>query len=460
MEEIEIGQRLFDLIEAIAADSGKNNKVAMLTAASNDVELGPWLQKMLEYTYSNAYTFGIKYVEPKTGHGQLDLTFDQVWVLLDQLSSRGLTGNAARDGVQQVMAFLEPKSAELFRRIIHKDMRAGFSGSTINKVWPGLIPDVPYMRCGLPKDGKIDKWDWEGGIYAQLKADGMFQRAIVDDGEVTFVSRSGEYMPPEALADLKDAIGSAVSDYGLKHAELDGELVVYDATNQLLDRATGNGEINSIRQGGIPTPGWRVVYSAWDIRGDEDYDGRMQNLATILQFCTSPLFVLNPSTIVYSIGDAFQKCRDYMKERLEGAIIKKRTGLWKDGTSRDQVKLKIAFQVEVEFTHFIEGSKGKKTAKTFGAIAYKSKCGKLTGSCSGFSDKERADINADRDAWIGAIGTVEANDITKGRDAEVWALSHPRFIERRDDKTEADTLERMQEILEGTRLKFEQGDAA
>lgn len=458
MNESKIGQRLYDLIESVAADSGKNNKVALLCGAKG-TDLESTLVKMLSYTYDNAHTFGIKYVEPKTGHGLLELDYDQAWVLLEKLSSRQITGNAAREAVQQMMAFLEPKSAELFRRIIHQDMRAGFSASTVNKVWPGLIPDVPYMRCSLPKDAKIGEWDWANGIYVQLKADGMFQRCIVNGEQVTFVSRAGEYMPVEALPELKAAIAEAAYNYGAEALELDGELIVYDQDNKLLDRATGNGEINSLRQGGTPTPGWRVVYSVWDLRSDRKYDDRFDQLMTIVEMGNGKDFVLNPSQIVYSIGEAFQVCRQYMAQRLEGAIVKKRTGLWKDGTSRDQAKLKISFQVEVKVTGFIEGAKGKKTAKTFGALAYSSECGLLTGSCSGFTDKQREEINADREGWMGAIMTVEANDITKGRDSELWALSHPRFIERRTDKTVADTLQQMQDALAATRERFEQGDA-
>ena len=49
---------------------------------------------------------------------------------------------------------------------------------------------------------------------------------------------------------------------------------------------------------------------------------------------------------------------------------------------------------------------------------------------------------------IGQIMAVTCNDITKGRDNDYYALSHPRFDEIRTDKTETDTLERALENKE------------
>ena len=79
-------------------------------------------------------------------------------------------------------------------------------------------------------------------------------------------------------------------------------------------------------------------------------------------------------------------------------------------------------------------------------MTYESDDGKIKGSCSGFSDEQLEQINNNRDWYIGKIIAVGCNDITKGRDNDYYALSHPRFDEVRTDKTETDTLERALEI--------------
>jgi hypothetical protein len=56
---------------------------------------------------------------------------------------------------------------------------------------------------------------------------------------------------------------------------------------------------------------------------------------------------------------------------------------------------------------------------------------------------------------MGAIMTLTCSDITKSRSNEHHALSHPRFVELRDDKTETDTLER---ILEAKQMAMAVGE--
>ena len=68
--------------------------------------------------------------------------------------------------------------------------------------------------------------------------------------------------------------------------------------------------------------------------------------------------------------------------------------------------------------------------------------GTIQGQTSGFTDEQLEDFNSRRDFLIGTIIEVEFNDLTKGRDNDYYALSHPRFIEFRTDKNETDSLEK------------------
>ncbi len=73
--------------------------------------------------------------------------------------------------------------------------------------------------------------------------------------------------------------------------------------------------------------------------------------------------------------------------------------------------------------------------------------GLIKGSVSGFNDKQLAKINKNRDFYIGTIATVEFNALTKGRNNDYYAFSHPRIIElNRTDKQDTDTLERCLEM--------------
>ena len=149
---------------------------------------------------------------------------------------------------------------------------------------------------------------------------------------------------------------------------------------------------------------------------------------------------------VKSIDEALQLTSKWMDQDLEGGVLKNKKGFFKNGTSKDQLKLKLEIDLEVRITGFQEGTPGTAREKTFGAILFETDDGKIKGRTSGFSDDQLEDFNSRRAEMIGKVITVRCNDITRGRANEHYALSHPRFIEVRNDKTETDTLERALEI--------------
>ena len=137
-----------------------------------------------------------------------------------------------------------------------------------------------------------------------------------------------------------------------------------------------------------------------------------------------------------------------MTAGYEGAILKDRDAIFRDGTSPQQLKLKLEIDVDVRITGFKEGTPGTKREATFGAMTFETDDGQIKGRTSGFTDAQLEDFNSRREELIGQIMTVTCNDITKGRDNDYHALSHPRFIELRNDKTDTDTLERALETKE------------
>lgn len=150
---------------------------------------------------------------------------------------------------------------------------------------------------------------------------------------------------------------------------------------------------------------------------------------------------------VKNMREAYEHFQEITKRGDEGTVIKTEDLVWKDGTSKQQLKCKLVFEIDARITGFTEGKKGTKREKTFGSINYTTDDGKIVGSVSGFTDAQLKDFNSRRDELIGKIIEIEANDLTKSRNSETFALSHPRFIELRE-KDSTDTLERAKESLE------------
>lgn len=447
--------KTYEIIESIAAVGSTKAKQAIMEA-NKDNEV---LKNCFLYAENPRFNFFVKvkpedYANLPEGSAEIQIeTFKELYKLIN----REITGHAARDFVSKLMSELTFLDRSILCRIINRDLRCNAGTSLSNKVWPGLIPETPYMRC----NNKFkDTHTFEEGAYSQLKADGAF--AAVDHipgGIVSIYSRSGSVYPQGALGPLLE---QQVLERFKEDTQSHGELVVIE-NGKLLTREKGNGILNSLLKGGKLEENQTVAFDVWDQiplieavpkgRYKVGYKDRYNALVKQLEpymFLSSPHAVrLIETRIVYSMDEAIAHYREKRAEGLEGTVVKFPDGEWKDTTSNDQVKMKDAVDIELEVTGFTEGS-GKR-AGTFGAMCCESSDGLLKVNISGFSDKLLEEINADREGWIGGIVTVRANAITEpSKTNKNYSLFLPRFIERRLDKTVADSLARIKEQFEAS----------
>jgi len=150
--------------------------------------------------------------------------------------------------------------------------------------------------------------------------------------------------------------------------------------------------------------------------------------------------------IVYSLEEAYAHYFETVAKDLEGTIIKNPEGEWFDGTSKDQVKLKVVFECDLEIVDFNDGN--GRNEDTFGSIRCKTSCGKLFVNVSGRGDEMRELFNSKREELKGSIIAVESNNLSIDSKTGVYSLFLPIFLELRNDKANADTLERVIEQYE------------
>ena len=446
------------IIESIANTPSKNAKIAILKE-HKDNEL---LREVLVAALDPTINYYIKKI-PEFVSGQKPVN-DLWWALteLTRLQDRTVTGNNAISFLQSVLEQISVEDSKVIIKVIEQDLRAGFSESTANKVWSGLIPDFPYMRCSLPKAVNLDEFSWEAGVYSQLKADSMFANVNhMMSGDVRILSRNGTQFPLDEfeylVLDVKDTFPTNTQTHGELMVKRDGVV---------LPRQIGNGILNSVAKGGKFDKGDAPFYLVWDqIALDAvvpkgtykvPYSERFAALKT--QLTNSIFLELIPTRIVHSMAEALVHYREMLAEGLEGTIIKDANGIWKDTTSKHQVKLKLEVSVDLEIIGFNAG-KGKNT-DTFGSIEVQTCDGLLSVNVSGFIDKHpidkkgkevrepgiytRKEIIAMKDSLMNTIMTVDSNSImppTKSNPKH--SLFLPRFTEFRTDKSDADSLEKV-----------------
>lgn len=435
-------------LNAVAADSTKTGKQTLLSEYLKDDQF----RDVVQYALDPFVNYGVRPGRYTGFAGNFNFT-NQTFKLLDDLSTRALTGNAAAAAIEAEFKRLDIDSAELLWRVLNKDLRAGFSESTCNKIVKGMFKSFPYMRCSLMSDVDLNTWDWANGIISQEKADGQYTNFNNVNGitaGVVLQGRSGEKLPYEGFERIHQLVAQLSTG-----SQTHGELVVIAPDGSVCPREIGNGMINKVRQGGHWAPGHTPRMLVWDQipleavqpkgKYEVGYVTRLRELSKQVQVIGDPQIQVIETRIVRSLQDAFAHYLSILEKGGEGTIIKRLDLIWQDHTSKGQIKLKLEARCELRVKGYKEGKEGKKTADTFGSLALESEDGYLKVNCSGMSDDLRKAINDDREGHLDLVVSVTFNGIMYPKRGKLNAsLFLPRLDEIRSDKTVADTFEEIE----------------
>ena len=206
-------------IEFITSARAGTEKISALKGSTG-------IKMILQYAYDPFKKYYITAPDLKGTPGGRSFreSVNSMFYLLEQLSKREISGQLAVEAVHDEIVSLDPSTAELFKRILNKDLRCGINVKTINAAFPGLIltsfdgtnkPDIMLVKNFNEKKVKFP-------LVAAVKKDGVRGRY---PGQL--ISRQGH-----RLIGL-DHIESEL--YRYPH-ELDGELMV---PGEIFDVASG-----------------------------------------------------------------------------------------------------------------------------------------------------------------------------------------------------------------------------
>lgn len=421
------------ILELVGSDASRNHKIATLTAhADNSV-----LRQVVFLAYDPFTQFYIRKIPAYTQKMNIDfMTLPEALSQLFTLSSRAKTGNAGIDHLRFILEMCCTDDAQVIEKIIQKDLRAGFSGSTANKVWPGLIKEYPVMLCSPFEQRLVDKIKFPA--YVQLKMDGMRFNAIVREGKCEFRSRNGKEI--QLLGNLEQEFIEMAGDVD---CVFDGELLV-EFDGKIADRQTGNGILNKANKGTISAAdAARVRATVWDIVPyimfesgycATPYSHRLMSLTG--KVFQKEKIRLVESTTVENIEEANAIFEKYLEQGQEGIILKDTTGIWEDKRSKSQIKFKGEEECDLKIVGIEEGT--GKYAGMLGAIICESADGVVKVRVgSGFNDDHRKTLGKE---IIDKIVAVKYNMRSVDKQGK-QSLFLPIFIEIREDKDVADSSE-------------------
>jgi len=433
---------ILNILNELSATRSKLEKEAILKR-EEDNEI---LKKVFLATYDPMISYYM-IKTPDYTPGSANSGWDEVFATLSRLSSREVTGSAAKEALGAVLSSVEPDIAEVVSRILKRDLRVGCSSSTANKIWKNLIQKYPCMLCESFSDKNLARITYPAIV--QEKCDGMRVNFVVNEGAVEVFSRAGKPIDLKGALDVSiiQVLGAMEETSGV----IDGELLVVDDDGGIMTRAEGNGILNKAIKGTITEEqAKRVVVKVWDFipanefsnvknaKGTTPYFERWGRILMAVDR-RGGIDIFTPQTrTVNCLEEAQEFYSEQLAQGREGAVLKSAEGVWENRRSRAQVKLKVENEVELRVVGKNEGT--GRFENNLGSLRCISEDGGLEVNVSGLSDKQREYYWMSQDI-IGSIVTVKANDYQKCEGKDTLSLFLPVFIEERLDKSEGNTTE-------------------
>jgi len=378
--------KVFEVINEIADANGTYYKMQLLGFANMD--------KYLVAAYDPYTRYYITKVKPGKGTAEFS---DITWTILDQLSSRELSGHAAQMIVDTHTSGLTARSSEIFKRIINKDLRMGLGAKSINKAFPGLIPTHNVMLAKL-FDAKRLKFP----CYGSPKIDGV--RAKFRNG--VFYSRNGH--PYVGLEHLENQLQGMTE-------ELDGELLAAGVSFQ-----EGSGLIRSDN----PTPS--AVFHLIELPTIKaPFVERLSMMEDLQEVHKGGIFAIQHK-ILQDEDDVMHYYKASREAGYEGAVIKPIDYEYVGTRSYNWMKMKNVDTADLIVTGVYEG-KGKYEGQLGGVIVdFNGQPNKVGG---GWNDGQREFFWHYPQSIIGKC--IEVLYMEKTNDGN---MRHSRFERFREDK--------------------------
>jgi DNA ligase-1 len=398
--------------------------------------------------YNPYVTFGVRKVPDTVGIIDAENPWSDFNTLLTLLSHRDLSGNAALDAINEMSERFDSNEWNTFcAPIIRRDLRAGVSEKTINKICKKTEYEIPVFGCQLATNSE-GRPEMKGTKRLEPKLDGvrvlMFVIPGASEGVTTVCySRNGK------VFDNFTHIEEQVRNNWLKIARghqnalingfvLDGE-VIGNTFQELMRQARRKTDVQADDS----------VFNIFDIIPLSDFreghwNAQLRKRIAILEHIrhvvdTMPNVELLPHIMV-DLDTAAGKdqleryAKDNVNAGFEGIMIKELEAPYICKRSTDWMKWKPTLTVDLEVVGVEEGT-GRNLGRLGALVCHGVDDGKeiTVNVGSGFSDADRDDYYTNRNLVIGRTAEVLCDVITQNQDG-TYSLRFPRFVRFRDDK--------------------------
>jgi len=390
--------------------------------------------------YNPFYTFNVKQVPETVGIKDQENHWPEFWALLEELRTRGVTGNRAKDKIQELSERFDSEEWNMVcRRVIIKDLRCGISEKTLNKVLGKSEWKIPVFTVQLAQDSTDQPKKLRGIKRLEVKLDGVRVIAVINGSNISLYSRNGKVF--ENFPQIEDAIreNRKAFQYGRGtggNFVLDGE-IVGETFQKLMKQAH--------RKSDAETTG--MVYHIFDIIPLESLkEGHcnlqqhkriewLESARNTLQE-TDCLRIMNGLDVDLDTAEGHDIMRrfaeDSVAQGFEGIMIKSMDAPYECKRSDFWMKWKPTISVDLNIVDLEEGT-GRNLGRLGAIVCEGEDNGRVirVNVGSGFSDALRDEYWANRNDLLGHLVEVQADAITQNQDGS-YSLRFPRFLRFRD----------------------------
>jgi DNA ligase-1 len=461
------------IIAAIEVDNSRLAKEAIVlqeAMANNTVFF-----EGVRLAYDATVTFGVKQIPEKLNEDGPGLDWDSFNRTASLLRNRDLTGHAARDAV---LLLVNQATKEQwngwYRLILIKDMKAGFSESTINRVCEKKFPQfaITVFECQLAKDcvddeGNVDESELQGKKILDTKLDGMRTLTIAyPNGKVDQFSRNGKELLNFTM--IKEQIAKVIIASNLEEA------MVFDA--EVMSKNFQDLMKQSRRKTDIQTDD--AVLNLIDIMTLKEFQAgvckskQKHRLEMLHNWYNKHADDMpNVAVLGYEIVDLdTQAGRDRLLEvnkaaldaKAEGIMLKDPEAIYECKRSKNWLKMKPFLTMDLKVVDVEEGKPDSKFKGSLGALVCEGidQGRKIRVNVGGgYSIQLRSKLWADYtgkpvtwkkkvgskwvtyteqpsgDTVVGQIAEIKADAVTKSDSSDTYSLRFPRFLKFRFDKS-------------------------
>ena len=377
-----------------------------------------------------------------TDTGQLN-GYKEFSDLMSTLLEAKAANNELRSEAINLVESFPPSVRKTLVDVMTKNLNIGIQAKSINKaIGENIIPTPGIMRA-QDKPEEVEKW---GKFYVETKYDGVRVIVKIEKGKVSYWTRNFNEIPAEYMQPITNEILKLCPNNKSMNIFLDGELT--DS-----NRKSVSGKLNRMLKG---NPDSNIsddfIFNIFDIdsistlengKGNTLYSDRRMRLINLFD----NFIVDRPNHIEIAqmwVCDDISKMNDIYDEIVKAGgegVIAKKNGVYECKRSKLWIKFKEICDCDLIVTGIVPGE-GRREGYV-GSLECTDSTGKLQVNVgSGFTDADLEILNEriKNNELIGKVAAVRYNErITDKHGNE--SLFLPRFIEVRDDKTVADTIE-------------------